>query len=185
MTARTVNADDPIQTPRLAHFVLRAGKFEDMVDFYMNLLNARVVERTDKLAFLTYDDEHHRMAFINMSGAADQEKGPVGLDHVAYTLADLGDLFRQYKRLKAQGLIPFWTINHGMTTSMYYRDPDGNGVEFQVDNFKTKEELDAFFASGKFSENPIGVDFDPEKLLAMYEDGVALSDLLTQGTAAK
>lgn len=185
MTTRTVNANDPIQTPRLAHFVLRAGKFDEMVDFYMNVLGAHIVERNEQLAFLTYDDEHHRLALINMSAAADQEKGPVGLDHVAYTLADLGDLFRHYVRLKDQGLLPFWTINHGMTTSMYYRDPDGNGVEFQVDNFKTQAELEEFFASGKFKENPIGIDFDAEKLLAMYEDGVAISELLKQGTAAK
>jgi len=31
-------------------------------------------------------------------------------------------------------------VNHRPTTSMYYRDPDGNRVELQIDNFPTAKE---------------------------------------------
>ena len=48
---------------------------------------------------------------------------------------------------------------------MYYHDPDGNGVELQVDAFATKEAAAAYFDSEAFRENPIGVLFDPEQLL--------------------
>ncbi len=184
MSDRTVNPADPIETPRLAHVVLKANAFEDMLDFYLNLLGARIVNKSDFAAFITYDDEHHRMALINIGPGKPKDTDSAGLDHIAFTLKDLGDFFRQYKRLKAQGVTPFWTINHGMTTSMYYHDPDGNGVEFQVDNFATQAELDAFFASGKFDANPIGVNFDIEQLLALYESGTPMETLLTQGTAA-
>jgi catechol-2,3-dioxygenase len=34
-------------------------------------------------------------------------------------------------------------FNHGLTTSLYYRDPDGNKVELQVDNM-TMEQADEF-----------------------------------------
>lgn len=37
--------------------------------------------------------------------------------------------------------------NHGPTTSLYYRDPDGNQIETQVDNFETAEEATAFMNS--------------------------------------
>jgi hypothetical protein len=61
---------------------------------------------------------------------------------------------------------------------MYYRDPDGLRVELQIDNFATTEELHAYFASRDFAENPIGVLFDPERLIRDYEAGVPLVELV-------
>lgn len=46
---------------------------------------------------------------------------------------------------------------------MYYRDPDGNKVELQVDNFDLPEEADSFLRSSLFIKNPIGTDFDPDE----------------------
>ena len=79
--------------------------------------------------------------------------------------------------------MPAWPINHGLTTSIYYEDPDGMRVEFQVENFPTKDELNAYMHSDAFAQNPIGIDFDPEKLLARYENGDPLEDLIQQGSA--
>ena len=45
---------------------------------------------------------------------------------------------------------------------MYYRDPDGNQIESQVDNFDTPEEAGDFIMSKYFQENPVGSDFDAE-----------------------
>ncbi|MGB1086788.1 MAG: VOC family protein [Alphaproteobacteria bacterium] len=184
MTTRTVDPETAIATPRLAHVVLKTAHFEEAIRFYQLVLGARIVDKSDFAAFMTHDDEHHRLALINIGAEKEANRKIAGLDHFAFTLADLHDFFRQYLRLKAADVTPYWTINHGMTTSMYYRDPDGNGVEFQVDNFATQAEQDAFFASGKFSENPIGVNFDIEQLLALYESGTPMEELLQQGTAA-
>ena len=49
------------------------------------------------------------------------------------------------------------------TTSLYYRDPDGNSIELQVDNFATKEEAARYFLSEAFRENPIGVSSIPKR----------------------
>src|SRR3546814_11674198 len=76
----------------------------------------------------------------------------------------LGDLLANYIRLKNIGILPYWCINHGPTTSLYYRDLDGNQIETQVDNFDTPEKLTAFFKSEAFQENPLGVQFDPDLL---------------------
>jgi len=46
--------------------------------------------------------------------------------------------------------------------SRYYRDPDGNKIELQVDNYDSKEAADAFMTGDLFAVNPIGSDFDPE-----------------------
>ncbi|MBG71394.1 MAG: biphenyl 2,3-dioxygenase, partial [Gammaproteobacteria bacterium] len=74
-------------------------------------------------------------------------------------------------------------INHGPTTSLYYEDPDGNRVEFQVENFDSTEELNAFVRSSAFAENPIGVEFDPDRLLERYCNGDSLQELRAQGSA--
>ena len=46
---------------------------------------------------------------------------------------------------------------------MYYRDPDGNKVELQVDNFDVPEDADAFMSGPLYEENPMGTDIDAEE----------------------
>ena len=80
-------------------------------------------------------------------------------------------------RLKRAGIEPYWCINHGPTTSLYYKDPDGNRVELQVDNFPTADACNRWMHSGDFAANPIGVVFDPDQLLARYEAGEPIEHL--------
>ena len=184
--ARTV--EPRLVTPaKFAHYVLRVSNLDDAIAWYNTVLGMEVVHRNDFICFLTYDDEHHRMAMVQVSPNADVDKetrlGLPGLDHVAYTLNSLEELLATYKRLKAHDILPVWPINHGLTTSMYYADPDGNRVEFQVENLETKEELQGFMRSEAFAQNPIGVDFDPEKLLQRFENGDPIEELIRQGSA--
>ena len=147
----------PISPAKFAHFVLRTGQFDRMIEWYRTVLAARVVFRDEHLCFLSYDDEHHRLALINIPGLGVRDPDAVGTDHVAYSYNNLGELLATYRRLKAAGILPHWPINHGVTTSMYYRDPDNNRVELQIDNFATVAELDGYFHSRAFAENPVGV----------------------------
>lgn len=158
----------PVQ---LAHIVRRTSRFREMLDWYCTVLAAEVVHADDMLAFLTYDSEHHRIAIASIPGLEDQPAMAAGTDHVAFTYGDLGDLLYTYERLKKACIEPFWCINHGPTTSMYYKDPDGNRVELQVDNMPTAESIDRWMKSGEFAANPIGVNFEPEELLARYRSG--------------
>ena len=180
----TRKVDTELVTPAaFAHFVLRCREVNASITWYETVLGMKVVQRNESLAFLTYDEEHHRLALVQVGGDEPVSRTAPGLDHVAYTLSDLGDLLSTYKRLKAEGILPVWPINHGPTTSMYYEDPDGNRVEFQVENFPTVEELNAWMHSEAFAANPIGVEFDPDLLLARYEAGDPLSELIQQGAA--
>ena len=53
--------------------------------------------------------------------------------------------------------MPEFCLDHGMTFSYYYRDPDGNHVELQVDNFGDWAKSSAFVREGpEFHEDPIG-----------------------------
>ena len=178
MSGSTGNgAPKKVVPSKFAHAVLRTNKFKQMVDWYTTVLQAEIVFANEMLAFMTYDDEHHRLAIGAFPGIQDRAPHSAGLDHLAYTYASLGDLVVTYERLKAAGITPVAPINHGLTLSMYYRDPDGNKVELQIDNFATVEELKGFFRSNDFSKNPIGVSFDPDELARQYHAGVPEAEL--------
>jgi catechol-2,3-dioxygenase len=134
------------------------------------------------ISFLTYDDEHHRIAIAHLPGLPDAPMA-AGVDHIAFTFASLDDLLHTYRRLRATGITPYWCINHGPTTSLYYRDPNGVQVELQVDNFDDVETLSGWMRSSAFARNPIGVDFDPEVLCQRFDRGDPLAELVQQGSA--
>lgn len=181
--SRSLDAGARIRPARFAHFVLRVSDLGRAIDWYQEVVGMQIVHRGEKLAFLSYDDEHHRVALAETPVAGTLPPGAPGLDHVAYAFATLGDLLSTYRRLKASGVEPYWPINHGPTTSLYYRDPDGNGVELFVDNFATESELKGWMESDAFAGNPIGVRFDPDELAARYEAGDPIEELIQQGSA--
>ena len=115
---RHLDGTRPISPAKFAHFVLRTGQFDRMVAWYQTVLAARIVFREELLCFLSYDDEHHRLALINIPGLPVRHPDAVGTDHVAYAYSSLGELLSTYRRLKAAGILPHWPINHGVTTSM-------------------------------------------------------------------
>ena len=175
---RTLPASSARISPeKFAHVVLKTANFDAIIAWYATVLQARVAFRNDFIAFLTYDDEHHRVAVLNSPASPAPNDAAAGVHHIAYTYPGLGELLATYRRLKASGIEPARCINHGPTTSMYYRDPDGLRVELQIDNF-TMDQANAYFTSPDFAENPIGVIFDPEDLIRDYEAGVPLEDLV-------
>ena len=181
--SRKVDEKKQVKLAKFAHFVLRAKDLNKSVAWYKTVLGLDVQHQNPMLVFMTYDDEHHRLAIVQAQNKDQVPKGAAGVDHVAYTLDSLEDLLVLYKRLKGEGILPVWPINHGLTTSLYYEDPDGIRVEFQVGNFETKEELNAYIRGKAFAENPIGVNFDPEKLIERFESGDPLEELVQLGSA--
>ncbi|KAF4493698.1 glyoxalase Bleomycin resistance Dioxygenase [Fusarium agapanthi] len=155
----------------LAHVVLRTANLQPMVDYYCNFLGGSVTYGNDMISFITYDEEHHRIALIGIPSTQPKNPTTCGLEHIAFTFNTLADLLLAYRHRKARGINPCWCINHGPTTSIYYKDPDGNMLETQVDNFPSTEEATAFMMSDKFSENPIGTDFDAEEMIAAIRRG--------------
>lgn len=169
----------PVSPSLFAHFVLRTANREPLKQWYMTVLNARLIFENEYIAFITYDDEHHRVAFVQIPTLKKAPDDSWGLAHVAYTFDNLGQLLSTYRRLKAEGIVPVRTINHGPTVSMYYKDPDGNQVELQVDAFD-KATAAAYLLTEPFAKNPIGVLFDPDRMAADYEAGVPEAELLRQ-----
>lgn len=178
-------ARSDVRPKAFVHVVLKTGRFEEQVEFYKAFLNAWIVMKSAEGAFLTYDHEHHRVAIANMGSIPDLDRSAAGVEHISYAYATLGDLLANYLRLKELDILPYWCINHGPTTSLYYRDRDGNQIETQVDNFDTLDELVGYFETDAFKANPLGVQFDPDALVALYRDDVPEEALKRQGAAPR
>jgi catechol-2,3-dioxygenase len=172
---------------KFAHVVYKTRHLDEMVDWYVRVLECKVHHKDERLAFLTYDDEHHRVAFVNIGPGDEPGRGSaerasfhrpeVGVHHVAYTWNSLADLMDVYRRLKAQNILPIVKLRHGPTLSMYYADPDGNSMEFQVDLLSADAAND-FMRGPEFAANPIGEPFDPEAIIAGIEAGKPLAELV-------
>lgn len=168
-----------ISPAKLAHVVLRVRDLRPMRDWYKTVLQADITQESEQLCFLTYDDEHHRIALLAIPGLAERGDGMrVGMDHIAFTYASVKDLFATYERLRDAGITPFWPINHGVTMSLYYRDPEGNRIELQADAFATMTEGKAYMQSEAFVTNPIGVMYDPEDIVRRLKAGESAESVL-------
>jgi catechol 2,3-dioxygenase-like lactoylglutathione lyase family enzyme len=187
----------PVSPYKLAHAVLRTAHLDETIRHYQLLLNARMVfDQRPGGAAITYDEEHHRLAFVAVPAPADDGEGvrvagatgavgldvsvAPGLEHLAFVFESLGALLGMYVRAKAAGVKPVYCLNHGATVSIYYADPDGHKNEMMVETMPM-ELADEWIHSPEFAANPIGWPFDPEELLAGYEAGVPLAELMTIG----
>ena len=127
---------DKVRSPsKLSHVVLRTNNFQKMKKFYKTFLGAHPTHEDENFSFMTYDGEHHRIGIFNIPQLGSKNPGTSGLEHVSFTFETLSDLAISYLQRKANGIEPFWATNHGPTTSVYYKDPDGNILETQVENF--------------------------------------------------
>ena len=182
---KTAKERGKIAPAKLAHVVLRTPpeRAHMVLDWYKVVLEGEAMYEADFGGFVTYDDEHHRIAVLGFPGIKEHIDGYAGMHHVAFTYEKLADLSHTYFRLKEENILPEFCINHGPTTSMYYFDPDKNQVEFQVDNVP-EEKFAEYFDNGEFSANPIGVKFDPEDLFKRLEAGEAEEDLLQRPEGA-
>jgi catechol-2,3-dioxygenase len=115
------NGTSKVVSPtKLAHVVLRTNNMDRALDFYTSFLGGRVVHRNPALSFMTYDEEHHRIAFVQIPDAQDKVRNSNGLEHIAFTFDSLTDLLTAYKqRLDLPTpMKPVWCVNHGPTTSL-------------------------------------------------------------------
>jgi hypothetical protein len=142
------------------------------------VLDGHVVYEDEALTFITFDDEHHRVALLHPPIPFVQRVGPTAsMHHTAYTFDCLDALLERYEVLRDRGIQPAVCIAHGVTTSMYYRDPDGNFVEMQIDVFAEPAAATAYMRGPEYAADSVGPAYDPEELLRRHRDGTAASEL--------
>ena len=167
--------------------------YDAMVEFYQRIFNGEITAIHNNpgqrdLTFITYDDHDHRVVVIRQPGWGKKPNRPVGISPLAFGYASLGELIYVYKRMKEWGYPkPHWTVNHGNSTSFYYRDPDGNEVETMCDNFsplETQQYKRGYQFSDEFGAMSEG-NFDPDKMVELYESGVPDSILMDREEVRK
>ena len=124
-----------IQARKLGHIVLRVRDSQKSKDFYMRTLGLKLAheDRTRGAVFLSFGEQHHDLAlFEPASGEAPDSKQP-GLHHAAWQLGSFEELQAAYRELKAIGIKVESTVEHNVTRSVYFPDPDGNRVELYCD----------------------------------------------------
>ena len=126
-----------MQIQALGHVVVRVADRARAETFYTEVLGLPLCARYDgdgaKMAFFTLGD-HHNFAVMELEGAETAPAEPAtGLHHVAFKIGDNIDQLREAKsRLESMGIVPN-PIDHEVTKSLYFADPDGNGIELYVD----------------------------------------------------
>jgi catechol 2,3-dioxygenase len=179
-------SDRPVIHPKLHHVNFKTTRLEEMIDYYGALLGAEVLFRYPFGAWISNDEANHRIALTAFPDLVeDPEKDTrTGLHHTAFEYAGFEELNASYLRLKEAGIVPDFCLDHGMTFSYYYRDPDGNHVELQVDNFGDWARSSAYMRdSAEFHENPIGVFVDPDRVAEAVASGATFQEIHARAMA--
>lgn len=120
----------------LSHSTLAARDLDALIAFYCDVLGFHVTDRgpagEGEIAFLSQDPTvHHQIAMTG--GAPVPDRAFVMVDHLAFRTGSLDDLRTLRAALVAAGVEGILTICHGNAWSLYFQDPEGNGVECFVD----------------------------------------------------
>lgn len=171
-------ATEPVVRPLFHHVNLKTTRLTEMLEWYGLVTGGTPTFVSPAVGFLSNDGANHRIALLAIPHLKDRDALQSGLHHVGFEYETFNDLMDSYQRLDRHGIRPYFCLDHGLTTSFYYRDPDQNAVELQVDNFgdwsKSKEWMRS---SDAFRANPIGVLIDPEKLLKARAEGMAFPEI--------
>ena len=124
-----------IQAKRLGHIVLNVRDAAKSREFYTRTLGLQVAHEDLErgTVFLSFGREHHDLALFQMATGEPPSATQPGLHHMAWQLGSFEELQAAYKELKTIGIPVESTVEHNVTRSVYFRDPDGNRVELFCD----------------------------------------------------
>jgi catechol 2,3-dioxygenase len=138
----------PITPYGINHVVLNVRDLEESHRFWTEIIGFRQVgelrpsknlPNPPKMRFYSGDREgkthHHDVGLVenpNLPSPPEEWTHPIGalaLNHIAIALPSREAWLRQLTFLKTRGVAFMRRINHGMTHSVYIRDPNGYEVE--------------------------------------------------------
>jgi catechol-2,3-dioxygenase len=166
--------------PAFHHVNLKTTRLQELIDWYATVVGTEVTFQDAQGAWLTNDRANHRIALIAFPGFVDdpEKDTRTGMHHTAFEYAGFEELNASYLRLRAAGIEPDICLDHGMTLSYYYKDPDGNHVELQVDAFGAWDASAEWMrTSPEFHANPIGVFVDPALIAEQAAGGMEFAEI--------
>lgn len=114
-----------------SHTVLQVKDEATMLDFYTRVLGFQVTDKGDLpgdryIYFLSQQpDEHHQ---IGMVTTRTDDGPPNSLAHLAFRVEAMDELRDLIVRVEGEGL-SYRPTSHGSTWSIYFQDPEQNGIE--------------------------------------------------------
>ena len=120
----------------LGHVNIFVRNAERSRQWYEDLLGLHTYDfKPGVAAFMSADIEvSHEIALIEVGENAPlQEKGQVGLNHMAWYMHSLDDLKELYHRINEKNIAIDRISDHGLSIGIYLRDPDGNGIELSYE----------------------------------------------------
>jgi catechol-2,3-dioxygenase len=167
--------------PVLHHVNLKTPRLQEMVNWYAVVAGCEVTFLYEGGAWLTNDEANHRLALLASPLIEDDPDRfhHAGMHHLAFEHESVDALLDNYVRLQDELVAtPHMCLDHGMTISFYYVDPDGNSVEMQADWFGDWSKSKQFMREApEFKADPIGTFLDPDKVVAARREGASLDDL--------
>jgi catechol-2,3-dioxygenase len=155
---------------RLNHAVLFVRDVDRASAFYRDVFSFEEVERPAgmRAAFMRSPagDNHHDLGLFEVGPAAARPpRGSVGLYHLAWEVPTIEDLAAAARALTDAGAMS-GASDHGVSKSLYGRDPDGN--EFEVMWQVPRE------AWGEFAERAVVEPLDLDAELARWGAGSSI-----------
>jgi catechol 2,3-dioxygenase-like lactoylglutathione lyase family enzyme len=77
-----------VRPSKFAHAVLTTPDLPRARAWYLNVFAARIAYENDKVCFLTYDDEHHRIGLFGMPKLVERPPNSCGLEHLRLLIRD-------------------------------------------------------------------------------------------------
>jgi catechol 2,3-dioxygenase len=160
-----------IRPERIGHVVIKVRNLERSRKFYTEVLGMDVMMEIPAIrgVFLANNRrDHHEIALFEVGPeAAGLQAKQIGLAHIAFRLRNEAELQAAYKEFKERDVPISFTVDHGVTKSVYFRDPDGHELEVYCDN--PPEEI------AKFPNPYLGME-----KLAFAPDDPGVADVIAQ-----
>ena len=121
---------------RIGHVHLKVADLERALAFYCGVLGFELMQRFgDAAAFIAAGEYHHHIALNTWEskGADPPPPGRTGLYHLAILYPSREELADALRRLVEAGIPLDGAADHGVSESLYLRDPDENGIELYRD----------------------------------------------------
>ncbi len=166
--------------PSLHHVTIKTTRIDEMIAWYGVVIGAQVQFRDAGAAWTTNDAANHRVAFLTVPRLSDDPDKTAhnGVHHFAFEYETFDDLMSSFDRMRKANIEPAFCLDHGLTISLYYKDPEGNYIELQSDNFSDwKKSTEFMRTSADFAANPIGTFFDPARVFDAHKSGMDFKDL--------